>query len=68
MVRTVDEARQVAGDAVVFYDSQEQYETLTERSGMLREWKVAFCLIREELRTHLPPVVSDSAGLLPICQ
>jgi hypothetical protein len=41
-VETVDEARQVAGDAVIFYSTQEHYERLTERSGMLREWKVAY--------------------------
>lgn len=41
-VETVDEARLVGGDAVIFYSTQEQYERLTERSGMLREWKVGF--------------------------
>jgi hypothetical protein len=41
-VETVDEARQVAGDAVIFYSTQEHYERLTKRSGMLREWKVAY--------------------------
>lgn len=41
----MDEARQVDGDAVIFYSSQEQYERLTERSGMLREWKVGSGLL-----------------------
>jgi hypothetical protein len=43
-VETVDEVRKVGGDAVIFYSSQEQYERLTERSGMLREWKVGHLL------------------------
>ena len=71
VVRTVDEARQVAGDAVVFYDSQEHYETLTERSGMLREWKVClgFCATSCHAAHTSPSLLSRMciAGDLPDC-
>ena len=37
---TVDEAKDVIGDVLLMYDSQDHYESLTGRLGMLREWKV----------------------------
>lgn len=39
-VTTVDEIKGMSGDVVLRYHSQEHYETLTGRLGMLREWKV----------------------------
>lgn len=39
-VSTVDEAKNMEGDVNIQYKSQEHYETLTERLGILREWKV----------------------------
>ena len=37
---TVDDAKDVIGDVLLMYDSQDHYENLTGRLGMLREWKV----------------------------
>lgn len=37
---TIDEAKSMSGDVNIQYKSQEHYETLTERLGILREWKV----------------------------
>ena len=45
---TIDEARSMSGDVNIQYKSQEHYETLTERLGILREWKV-----REPQLLHL---------------
>ena len=39
-IATVDEAKGAEGNVRLLYDSQEQYEALTGRLGMLREWKV----------------------------
>lgn len=39
-ISTVDEAKDMSGDVNIQYSSQEHYETLTERLGILREWKV----------------------------
>ena len=39
---SIDEAVKLSGDVLMEYDSQEHYEVLTGRLGMLREWKVRF--------------------------
>lgn len=41
-VGSIDEAINLSGDVLVEYDSQEHYEALTGRLGLLREWRVSF--------------------------
>lgn len=49
---TIDEAKGMSGDVNIQYKSQEHYETLTERLGILREWKVC---ISKCLSKPIPP-------------
>ena len=54
---TVDEAKDVIGDVLLLYDSQDHYENLTGRLGMLREWKV-----RSGSSLHTHECVGDHQG------
>ena len=48
---TIDEAKDMTGDVNILYKSQEHYETLTERLGILREWKVSLCKAKPFFQT-----------------
>lgn len=49
-VTSIEEAGKLEGDMVIQYDSQEHYEAITGRLGMLREWKVP--LVKPEKRVR----------------